>query len=639
MTFVGLFQAPSSSLRTYWNRTTTSRRNLNTQLQSLQEAPAEHEIENQGNDPIELLDSWVLHQMNQNLLEHYEDQQNKDESGEPVPENTVLKEPIIAEQYEPEALTDPRPREAEKEEPEPKRQKMLEKTEDETEVLQGRLGEPVPGKTALKEPITAQQDEHEALTDPRPREAEKEGPEPKRQKMLAETEDETEVLHQGLGEPVPGNSALKEHITAEQDKHEALEDEPLQLRDEAAELQDPRPREAEQEEPERKQQKLPAETEDEKEVLQQELGQPVPGNTPVPGNNAPSEPRTAEQYEHEALEDEPLQLRDEPEEDECSDEDLLILLKKALKNETKRKGLGSFLMDLMKALSEDNIDQTQLNWALASSIIRRLTRDSCTIRYDEIEYTFWNLVKSVHGESVIRMLSGKGNFGAVKRGLVGNQPSEDCLINLAVPSQKQRKKHPTATTFKETKPGIIDSSIEALKQGKIDTVALSIDEMTLAKGVQTVSTENQNGELTFEIFGAADYVCPEVNAELINIKYCIHQYSKEAEAFSDDNKSLEKNINNISQLINQLEIKRTFSIKSLKEMSKHSSQNKSTIASLTSEISAIETSISNCKSNITKMLRLSVIRDFAVEDGDFNEDTIEKETNLKLLSSFSSSVR
>ena len=53
--------------------------------------------------------------------------------------------------------------------------------------------------------------------------------------------------------------------------------------------------------------------------------------------------------------------------------------------------------------------------------------------------------------------------------------------------------------------------------------------MTIAKGIKTVSTENQDGEVTFEIFEAADYVCPEVNAELINITDSIHEYSRNAE--------------------------------------------------------------------------------------------------------------
>ena len=43
-----------------------------------------------------------------------------------------------------------------------------------------------------------------------------------------------------------------------------------------------------------------------------------------------------------------------------------------------------------------------------------------------------------HGEAVIRLLSGKGNFVGVQRGYEGNQQAEDVRINMAIPNDKER---------------------------------------------------------------------------------------------------------------------------------------------------------------------------------------------------------
>ena len=123
-----------------------------------------------------------------------------------------------------------------------------------------------------------------------------------------------------------------------------------------------------------------------------------------------------------------------------SDVELLDILKTALSQEAKESDVnkfGSIIMNLILGIVQHKINFDELGFKIAASFFRRRVLWSSRMRYTADEKLFWNFVSLCHGDGVLRTLRGKANQGTNK---LGTQPSEECMINIAIPSKFTRKK-------------------------------------------------------------------------------------------------------------------------------------------------------------------------------------------------------
>ena len=218
-----------------------------------------------------------------------------------------------------------------------------------------------------------------------------------------------------------------------------------------------------------------------------------------------------------------------PNTEDLNESRLLALLDKALDIEKERsldqEIYGSTIMNLLQAIVSGTIDFESVGFKIFSSYVRRLSVKSNRMRYTKDEIEFWNFVRLLRGESVIRTLRGLSNYGATKR---GSQAPEECQINLAIPSLKIRKNHDSASRSFSVSPGFEDSSFQALNDAGVEYVNLSCDEKSLSPGIQLYEHVDHDTQMvSFTVDGDADWYFKEINEHKDNLISNITTYAKE----------------------------------------------------------------------------------------------------------------
>jgi len=266
-----------------------------------------------------------------------------------------------------------------------------------------------------------------------------------------------------------------------------------------------------------------------------------------------------------------------------SDSYLLNLVKDALRIESENphcdiKTYGSVILNLLRSIQSKTIDMSNIGFKIAASLFRRKMYPSNEMRYYPDEKLYWNFFRNLHREAPIRTLSGRGNYGSIG---LGKYAPEDADINLAIPSLKTRKEDPSAISQFKTKPGFVESSVEALLKANITDVSLSLDEKSLSQGVMLI--EPTTVEEEFSLVGDVDYFFPEINQHKDELLYHLNYWQKISPVQHVKDAFL-----HLSSLVNKLYERKLLTRKKLRHLKSNTKQNITSITKESSNLAVLD---------------------------------------------------